>query len=162
MNAVLARWKRELKQVDLSDSTRHDYVLRIHMANGDRLGSHPETVHCQRRDVSGCVSGQSLGAAYGMNSGAIDMIHVNAASSYLMHPSSQSGYDFLNEDDYFLAHVMAKVGGVQGSVTVLFRLNILGIIYEPLHTSSLRRMSGVRQMIFPPVTTTTAGKISRV
>ncbi|KAJ7327906.1 MM3350-like domain-containing protein [Mycena albidolilacea] len=102
MNTILARRKRELKQVNLGDLTRRDYVLRIHMPvrnfhahiltdyrDGTQYG--PKVVQA----ISFCLRSLILF----QNSGAIDMMHIDA-----------SGYDFLNEDDYCVAHVMDKVG----------------------------------------------------
>ncbi|KAJ7826817.1 hypothetical protein B0H14DRAFT_2816664, partial [Mycena olivaceomarginata] len=111
MNAVLARRKRELKQVNLGDLTRRDYVLRIHMP--DIKTAAGEARIWRRFIVSGGMSlgvfsGQSFGAAMGWcacpfqsiwhfaspllpgNSGAIDMMHIDA-------------------DDYCVAHVMDEI-----------------------------------------------------
>ncbi|KAJ7755122.1 MM3350-like domain-containing protein [Mycena metata] len=123
MSAVLAQRKRQLKQVDLGDLTRRDYVLRIHMP--DIKTATEEDRIWRRFIVSGGMSLGVLqdkvlaplmgwvrnfhahiltdyrdGTQYGpKNSTAIDMMHVDA-----------SGYDFLNEDDYCVAHLMAAVG----------------------------------------------------
>ncbi|KAJ7089001.1 hypothetical protein C8R44DRAFT_818987 [Mycena epipterygia] len=121
MNAVLARRKRELKQVDPGDLTRRDYVLRIHMpdiktatgedriwrrfivSGGMSLGVFQDKVLAPlmgwvRNFHAHILTDYRDGMQYGpKNSGAIDMMHADA-----------SGYDFL--DDYCVAHVMAKVG----------------------------------------------------
>ncbi|KAJ7432416.1 MM3350-like domain-containing protein [Mycena galericulata] len=124
MNAVLARRKRELKQVDLGDLTRRDYVLGIHMpdiktatgedriwrrsvvSGGMSLGVFQDKVLAPlmgwvRNFHAHILTDYRDGTQYGpkVNSSAIDMMHVDA-----------SGYAFLSEDDYCVAHVLAKVG----------------------------------------------------
>ncbi|KAJ7195805.1 MM3350-like domain-containing protein, partial [Mycena pura] len=123
MNAVLARRKRELKQVDLGDLTRRDYVLRIHMpdiktetgadriwrrfivSGGLSLGVFQDKVLAPlmgwvRNFHAHILTDYRDGTQYGpKDSRAIDMMHVD-----------NSGYAFLNEDDYCVAHLMAKVG----------------------------------------------------
>ncbi|KAJ7258385.1 MM3350-like domain-containing protein [Mycena haematopus] len=123
MNAVIARRKRELKQVDLGDLTRRDYVLRIHMpdittatgedriwrrfivSGGMSLGVFQDKVLAPlmgwvRNFHAHILTDYRDGTQYGpKKSSAVDMMHIDA-----------SGYDFLNEDDYCVAHVMANVG----------------------------------------------------
>ncbi|KAJ7024662.1 MM3350-like domain-containing protein [Mycena alexandri] len=123
MNAVLAQRKRQLKQVDLGDLTRRDYVLRIHMpaiqtatgedriwrrfivSGGMSLGVFQDKVLAPlmgwvRNFHTHILTDYRDGTQYGpKGSGAVDMMHIDA-----------SGYDFLNEDDYCVAHLMAKVG----------------------------------------------------
>nr|GAT48496.1 predicted protein [Mycena chlorophos] len=122
-DAVIAKKKRELKGVELRDLTRRDFVLRIHMPE-IKTPSGEDRVW-RRFIVSGGVSLGVLqdkilaplmgwvrnfhahiltdfrdGAQFGpKNSGAIDMMHLDL-----------SAYDFLNEDHYCLAHLVAKVG----------------------------------------------------
>ncbi|KAJ7844048.1 hypothetical protein B0H13DRAFT_1648165, partial [Mycena leptocephala] len=78
------------RKVDLGGLMRRDYILRIHMP--------VRTFHAH------ILTDYRDGTQYGLPAisfcfGAIDMMHVDA-----------SGYDFLNEDDHCVAHVMAKVG----------------------------------------------------
>ncbi|KAJ7867836.1 hypothetical protein B0H13DRAFT_2064926 [Mycena leptocephala] len=122
MNAVLARRKRELKQVDLGDLTRRDYILRIHMpdiktatgedriwrrfivSGGMSLGVFQDKVLAPlmgwvRNFHAHILTDYRDGTQYGpKNSGAIDMMHVDA-----------SGYDSSTRT-IMRGHVMAKVG----------------------------------------------------
>ncbi|KAJ7610451.1 MM3350-like domain-containing protein [Roridomyces roridus] len=127
LNAVMARRKRELKEVDLGDLTRRDYVLRIHMPNiktstgedriwrrfivsgGMSLGVFQDKVLAPlmgwvRNFHAHILTDYRDGTLYGpKNSKSIDMMHID-----------NSGYAFLSEDDYCLAHMMAKVGDAIG------------------------------------------------
>ncbi|KAJ7097161.1 MM3350-like domain-containing protein [Mycena belliarum] len=123
MNAVIARRKCELKQIALGDLTRCDYFLRIRMpeiktatgedriwrrfvvSGGMSLGVLQDKVLAPlmgwvRNFHAHILTDYRDGTQFGpKNSGSVDMMHIDA-----------SGYDFLNEDDYCVAHVLAKVG----------------------------------------------------
>ncbi|KAJ6474005.1 MM3350-like domain-containing protein [Mycena vitilis] len=125
MNAVMARRKAELKEVHLGDLTRRDYVLRIHMpeiatatgedriwrrficSGGMSLGVFQDKVLAPlmgwvRNFHSHILTDYRDGTQYGpKKSTAIDMMHIDA-----------SGYVFMNEDDYCVAHLFSKVGDV--------------------------------------------------
>ncbi|KAF7300658.1 MYND-type domain-containing protein [Mycena chlorophos] len=122
-DAVIAKKKRELKGVDLGDLTRRDFVLRIHMpeiktpsgedrvwrgfivSGGVSLGVLQDKILAPlmgwvRNFHAHILTDFRDGAQFGpKNSGAIDMMHLDL-----------SAYDFLNEDHYCLAHLVAKVG----------------------------------------------------
>ncbi|KAF7302904.1 MYND-type domain-containing protein [Mycena kentingensis (nom. inval.)] len=125
LNAVMARKKTELKQAELGDLTRRDYVLRIHMpyiktpdgedriwrrfvvSGGMSLGVLHDKVVAPlmgwvRNFHAHLFTDYRDGTIFGpKKSTSIDMMHVDL-----------SGYVFLNEDDYCMAHLVQKVGQV--------------------------------------------------
>ncbi|KAJ7161212.1 MM3350-like domain-containing protein [Mycena filopes] len=112
MNAIMARRKRELKQValvhmpEIATATGEDRIWRRFVVSGGMsLGVFQDKVLAPlmgwvRNFHAHILTDYRDGTQYGpKKSGAIDMMHIDA-----------SGYDFLNEDDYCLAHVMSKIG----------------------------------------------------
>ncbi|KAJ7610462.1 MM3350-like domain-containing protein [Roridomyces roridus] len=161
LNAIMARRKRELKEVDLGDFVSYPVCL---CAAGFNVNTHSRDIKTatgedriwRRFIVSG---GMSLGVfqdkvlaplmgwvrnfhahiltdyrdgtLYGpKNSKSIDMMHID-----------NSGYAFLSEDDYCLAHTMAKVGdaiGYEYDIRDHFRHDIELETILPLDESSGR------------------------
>ncbi|KAF9029480.1 hypothetical protein BDZ89DRAFT_1065450 [Hymenopellis radicata] len=123
MKALLANRKRDLKLVNLGDLTRRDYVLKIYMPKILKENGEPRV--WRRFIVSGGMAldvfqdkilaplmgwvrnfhGHLLtdyrdGTQFGpKKSKAIDMMHLDL-----------SGYGYLNEDEFCIAHLLAKTG----------------------------------------------------
>ncbi|KAF9018187.1 hypothetical protein BDZ89DRAFT_1074120 [Hymenopellis radicata] len=125
MKALLARRKRELKAANLGDLTRRDYVLKIYMPEILKEDGEPRI--WRRFVVSGGMSFDVFqdkvlaplmgwwrnfhghiftdyrdGTLFGpRNCQSVDMMHIDL-----------SGYAYLNEEEYCIAHVLSEVGNI--------------------------------------------------
>ncbi|KAF8902720.1 MM3350-like domain-containing protein [Mucidula mucida] len=143
MKALLENRKRALKQVNLGDLTRRDYVLKIYMPYGLRPFSGKSChSHCPFREILKANGEPRIWRRFVVSGGmALDVyqdkilaplmgwvrnFHGHLLTDYLdgtqfgpkkskaidMMHLDLSGYGYLNEDEFCVAHMLAKTGDV--------------------------------------------------